>query len=65
MKDKVVGPSVHSTADADGNHDQKKVKDTARAALDDPKLHFEPVQEFPGSYKGRTGTFKLFHTSEN
>lgn len=58
------GPSVHQGADSSGNHDQNNVKKTAEAALHDPSLHFEPVTEYNGGFKGREGTFKLFHVSK-
>ena len=58
------GPSVHSGADAAGNHNQANVRATAEKALHDPSLYFEPVTEYDGAFKGRDGTFKLFHVSK-
>lgn len=57
------GPSIKHTEKPDGSHDQDAVKATAKAAIDDPNLHLEPVTEYPGTFKGRDGVFRIFHAS--
>lgn len=54
------GPSIHSTENSDGKHDQAAVRSTAQAALNDPNLEFTPVSEFDGELDGKKGQFKTF-----
>jgi len=58
------GPSVHSTADADGHHDQNAVKKTALEAINNPNLEFTPVSEFDGELGGKKGQFKTFFVQD-